>query len=281
MAIQSNRRAPTFHSSTWLEFEHNGYQIRSLAPFKKFRGTDIPWEHPEELDATTERIVKASRTRKVIKLAAGHFGAPVEVYVKRYNFNAWYRLLLRAGRKTRAREEFDLGWKVLAKGIRTPRPVWLAEAKGTVSRFSLLATEALPEVESAQERWSRCEEEFERRDLLIALGRFLGQIHDAGFYHDDFKAGHVLLFPHRPSQPEEFYLIDLLGGSFPTIMTPMRRAKNLYQIIRSFIPKRRQLGFTREHRDIFLLAYSAGMPDDAMRWNKWVDRVGRLKGRKL
>jgi len=277
----STRRAPTFDSSTWTEFDVDGYHVRSLAPFKKFRGTDIPWEHPENLDLSTERIVKASRTRKVIKLAAGHFGAPVEVYVKRYNYSAWYRRLFRAGRKSRAREEFDLGWALLAKGIRTPRPVWLAEARGAVAKFSLLATEALPEVESAVDRWQRCENEPERRDLLIALGRFIGQIHDRGFYHDDLKAGHLLVFPHRPSLPEEFYMIDLLGGSFPPMLSTLRRSKNLYQMIRSFIPKRREFGFTREHRDVFLLAYSAGMPNEAMKWSKWVDRVGRLKGRKL
>ena len=142
----------------------------------------------------TERVVKASRSRKVVKLAAGHFAAPVEVYVKRYNFRNWYGRLLRAGRKTRACEEFDLGWRLLSKGIKTPRPVWLAEAKGAFSQFSMLATEALPEAESAVERWTRCLFEKQQRELLTALGRFVAQIHDAGFYHDDFKAGHLLIF---------------------------------------------------------------------------------------
>jgi tRNA A-37 threonylcarbamoyl transferase component Bud32 len=277
----SKRTSGAFDSKNWLKFDQKGYHVRALAPFKKFRGLDIPWDHPIELEESTERIVKASRSRKVIKLAAGHFAAPVEVYVKRYNFRTWYRWLLRAGRKTRAREEFDLGWTLMQKGIRTPRPVWLAEASGAVSQYSLLATEALPDVESAVQRWMRCEEEPERHELLVALGRFVGMIHDAGFHHDDFKAAHVLIFPHRPSLPQEFFLIDLLGGSFPPILTSLRRAKNLYQIIRSFMPKRHDLGFTQEHRDVFLLAYSGGAAQDALDWSRWVNRVGRLKGRKL
>jgi tRNA A-37 threonylcarbamoyl transferase component Bud32 len=277
----SSRRVHSFDSSTWIEMDVDNYKVRSLAPFVKFRGTGIPWEHAEALDDSTERIVKSSRTRKVIKLSAGHFGSPVEVYVKRYNYNSWIRQLLRAGRKSRAREEFDLGWKLLEKGIRTPRPVWLAEAKGPIAPYSLSVTEALPEVESALERWLRCETESERSDLLIALGQFTGRIHDIGFYHDDFKAGHLLLFPHRPSHPDSIYLIDLLGGLFPTIFSKLRRAKNLYQIIRSFLPKRYEVGFTREHRDIFLLAYSSGNQDEAKNWSRWVDRIGRLKGRKL
>ena len=52
-------------------------------------------------------------------------------------------------------------------------------------------------------------------------------------------------------------MIDLLGGSFPPLLSPLRRAKNLYQVLRSFVPKRKKLGFEPEHRDIFLLAYCA------------------------
>jgi tRNA A-37 threonylcarbamoyl transferase component Bud32 len=273
--------ADSFDPKNWVELESNGYNIRALAPFKKFRGLDIPWEDAGELEEVTERVVKSSRSRKVVKLGAGHFGTPVELYIKRYNFKSWYRLLFRAGRKTRAREEFDLGYQLIQKGLRTPRPVWLAEAKGALSSHSLLATEALPEAESAVDRWMRCEEEAERRELMIALGRVVGRMHDAGFYHDDFKAGHLLLFPNRPAAPEEFYIIDLLGGSFPTALSTLRRAKNLYQLLRSFLPKRRNLGFTQEHRDYFLLSYSCGNALDAHQWSKWVNRVGRLKGRKI
>src|SRR5262249_1881025 len=163
-------------------------------------------------------------------------------------------------------EEFDLGWQLMAKGIKTPRPVWLAEETSKVGRFSLLATEALPFAESALERWHRCETEDERHDLLAALGQFVGQIHDAGFYHDDCKAGHLLIFPDRPSMAREFYVIDLLGSSFPRVLTRVARAKNLYQIIRSFMPKRMDLGFNADHRFAFLHAYS-GSAADAVSWS--------------
>jgi hypothetical protein len=272
------RVSAAFDSKNWIEFKHEGYNICALEPFKRFRGLDIPWDEPNALLTETECLVKMSRSRKVVKLAAGHFGAPVEVYVKRYNFRTWYGRLMRAGRKTRAREEFDLGWRLLNKGLKTARPVWLAESRGAFSAFSLLATEALPHAESALERWMRCEVERERREILEALGRFVARIHEVGFYHDDFKAGHMLIFPRRPSSPDEFYLIDLLGGWFPPLLSPLRRAKNLYQVVRSFIPKRVELGFTPEHREIFLRAYA---PDEVQYWSTWVDRVGRLKGRKL
>ncbi|MCY3024205.1 MAG: hypothetical protein NTW87_34955 [Planctomycetota bacterium] len=265
-------------TNTWVELDASGYHIRALAPFKRFRGLEIPWDVPEDLIEDTERVVKMSRSRTVVKLAAGQYGLPVEVYVKRYYLRTWFRVLLRTGRKTRAREEFDLGWRLMAKGVKTPRPVWLAEAKGSVGPYSLLATEALPDVESAVERWLRCETERQRHELLTALGQFTGRLHDIGFYHDDYKAGHLLIFPERPSLPKELYLIDLLGGSFPPVLSRYRRAKNLYQMLRSFTPKRKNFGFTREHRDAFLMAYS-GSTMDALAWAKWVTHIGRLKGR--
>jgi tRNA A-37 threonylcarbamoyl transferase component Bud32 len=267
-------------TNSWVEFKSDGYSIRALGAFKRFRGTEIPWNDMAELDAEVEGVIKASRSRKVVKLSAGNYGAPVEVYVKRYNHRSLLRLILRAGRKTRAREEFDLGWRLMEKGIRTPRPVWLAEKRGAVSQYSLLATEALPNAESAIDRWLRCETEKQKKELLIAIGQFTGRMHDVGFYHDDYKAQHLLMFPDRPSTPREFFVIDLLGGSFPAMLTPVRRAKNLYQIIRSFLPKRKDFGFTDEHRDTFLLAYAGSAPE-ALEWNRWIERVGSWKGRKL
>ncbi|HEY3320056.1 MAG TPA: lipopolysaccharide kinase InaA family protein [Planctomycetota bacterium] len=267
-------------TNNWVDFESDGYRVHALGAFKRFRGLEIPWQSNSDLEDTTERVVKTSRSRKVVKLAAGQYGLPVEVYVKRYNFRNWLRFLLRTGRKSRAREEFDLGWKLIEKGIRTPRPVWLAEAKGAVSAYSLLATEALPEVESVVQRFCRCDSEALRRELMAALGQFTGHMHDIGFYHDDYKAAHILVFPDRPSTPREFFLIDLLGGSFPPVLSRLRRAKNLYQLMRSFVPKRKHFGFTREHRELLLTAY-AGNAYEAAEWDKWVDRVGTLKGRRI
>lgn len=269
-------------TNNWVEFNKGDYHIRALAPFERFRGVDIPWENREDLHASTERVVKASRSRKVVKLAAGQYGLPVEVYVKRYNFRNWFRFLLRAGRRTRSREEMDLGWELIAHGIKTPRPVWLAESRGTFSSNSLIATEALPDAESALERWLRLLTEPARTELLVALGQFTGQVHDAGFFHDDYKPAHLLLFPDRPSTPREFYLIDLLGGSFPAILSDMRRARNLYQLIRAFCPTKPGFDyhFKPAHRNILLEAY-AGSPGETEKWLNLVDRVGKIKGRKV
>jgi len=267
-------------TNNWMDLRHGEYRVRTLGAFKRFRGTEIPWDDVDALDSEVEEIVKASRSRKVVKLAAGHYGAPVEVFVKRYNHRSLLRMILRAGRRTRAREEFDLGWALMRKGLRTPRPVWLAEKSKGLTQYSLLATEALPHAESAVDRWQRCETEKQRKELLVAIGQLTGRMHDIGFYHDDFKAQHLLIFPDRPSSAREFFIIDLLGGSFPTVLTPLRRAKNLYQILRSFLPKRKDFGFNADHRDTFLLAYAGSAPE-ALEWNRWINRVGSLKGRKL
>lgn len=264
----------------WHTIEKGGYRIRCLGPYQRFRGLDIPWNDAEAMALMTEFVAKSSRSRKVVKLAAGQFGTPIELYVKRYNFKTWYGPYLRVTRKSRAREEFELGWKVMEAGIRTPRPVWLAEATGAVSRFSLLATEAIPECENMMERWWRLESEPERRELLLALGRFILTFHDRGFYHDDCKAEHILALPHAPSSPAEFFIIDLLGCAMKRSVSRLNRAKNLYQILRSFLPKREDHGFTPDHKALFLQAYGGSLAEAAI-WDKWVNRVGTLKGRKL
>ncbi|MGD0088362.1 MAG: lipopolysaccharide kinase InaA family protein [Planctomycetota bacterium] len=267
-------------TNSWVDFEKDSYRIHALAPFKRFRGLEAPWDSIDALEEDADYVAKATRSRTVIKLAAGQYGLPVEVYVKRYHLRTWFRVLLRTARKTRAREEFDLGWQLMGKGVNTPRPVWLAEGQGLAIPYSLLATESLPGAESAADRWLRCDNERTQHELLWALGQFTARLHDVGFYHDDYRAHHLLVFPDRPSLPKELYLIDLLGGSFPKLLSRFARAKNLYQMIRSFNPKHCSFGFTEAHRNEFLLAY-AGSAMEATKWLRRIQRVGKRKGRVL
>jgi len=265
----------------WHHYRAHGYKIQCLSPFKRFRGVEIPWENPMNLGQVTEFVAKSSRSRKVVKLAAGQFGTPVELYVKRYNFKTWYAPYLRVLRSSRAREEFELGWALMDAGIRTPRPVWLAEADNTVSRYSMIATEAIPGAENGVERWIHAQNEDERRELLVAFGSYFHTLHERGFYHDDCKAAHVLVLPHARNEPEKFFMIDLAGCKLLGRLTAYRRAKNLYQVLHSLMPRKGNgFGFTKEHANIFLSAY-AGSPMEARPWVKWVDRIGRLKGRRL
>lgn len=272
------RYKPMSAPPEWKTARRSGYKLKFLEPFKRFRGIEIPWDDVDALKLMTEHLAKASRSRKVVRLAAGSYGNPLDLYVKRYNFKTWYGPYLRAARKSRSREEFDLGWKLMKAGIKTPRPVWLAEASGALSPYSMFATEAIPASENVIERWKRLKREEDRIDLLIALGRFVRMLHEHRFYHDDCKAGHVLVLPDAPSCAQEFFIIDLLGCAIMKHLTEYRRAKNLYQILRSFKPKHTDFGFTPEHRSIFLNAYSES-PEGAERWARWVARMGRLKGR--
>src|SRR5436190_3492188 len=193
-----------FDRASLVEFEQDGYRITTLPPFRNFRGLDSPWDSMEDLEDEAECVNKYSASRKVLHLAAGQYGLPVEVHVKRFAIKTFIKALLRSVRRSRAREVFDMGWKLLSKKIKTPRPVWLAEAKGAFARHSILATESLPGAESAFDRWKRCTNDRQRGELLTAVGQFTGIMHDAGFCHADAKSTHLLIFPNRPSCPEEF-----------------------------------------------------------------------------
>lgn len=263
----------------WHLEQKGRYHVQCLPPYKRFRGDEMPWDRAGELNETTDLIVKSSRSRKVVKLAAGQYGTPLDLFVKRYNFKTWYGPYLRMARPSRAREEFELGWALMDAGIRTPRPVWLAEELGTPSRFSILATEAIPLAENILQRWVRLTEESDRMDLARAVGQFLFLLHERGFYHDDCKAAHFLVLPESPSTPKEFFVIDLLGCRLQGRLTQMQRAKNLFQVMRHFHSPRGFIGFGPEHRELLLTAYG-GSRQDAEKWSRWVDRIGRLKGKK-
>ena len=267
-------------TAEWHTGEHQGYRIQCLRPYQRFRGTEMPWDKLADLLRMTEEVTKSSRSRKVVKLAAGHFGTPLELFVKRYNFKTWYGPYLRMTRRSRAREEFELGWVLKDAGIRTPTPVWVAEQMGTPSRYSMLATEAIPAAENIWERWMRLDEEECRLDLMRAVGHFLLLLHERGFYHDDCKSGHVLVRLDSPSDPREFFVIDLLGCGLLGRLSRLRRAKNLYQMLHQFLPRHQDLGFREHHREEFLEAYGGSKAEGA-RWSRWVDRVGGLKGRRI
>lgn len=269
-----------FDKSTLLVIDQGCWRITTLPPFRQFRGLDIPWESIDDLSEESEFVEKYSDTRKVVHLAAGQYGLPVEVHVKRYAYKSSWKVFLSCVRKSRAREVFDLGWKLLSKKIKTPRPVWFAEARGPFKRYSVLANESIPEAESAFERWNRCINDRQRAELLTAVGQFVAILHDAGFCHNDCKASHLLILPNRPSSADEFHVIDLLGGSFSSGLSPVARARNLYKLIRSFIPKRQCAGFTADHRRMILKAYG-GSENEADYWHIWVDQISRVKGQKV
>jgi tRNA A-37 threonylcarbamoyl transferase component Bud32 len=279
MQRTSTHHARPSQQVKWHLEQKGRYSVQCLPPYKRFRGNEMPWDHPVELDETTEQIIKSTRSRKVVKLAAGQYGTPLELFVKRYNFKTWYGPYLRMARQSRAREEFELGWALMDAGIRTPRPVWLAEEQRTPSRYSLLATEAIPLAESVLQRWLRLTEESDRTDLIRAVGQFLYLLHERGLYHDDCKAAHILVRLESPSSPKEFFIIDLLGCGLKGRLSHLERAKNLYQVMRHFHPPKGSIGFSPEHRELLLTAYG-GSRQDAEKWSRWVDRIGRLKGKK-
>ena len=72
----------------------------------------------------------------------------------------------------------------MAAGIRTPRPVWLADALGPLPRYSILATEAIPESENVIQRWTRLDSEVERRELADNQPAWKALAHaDASLFH--------------------------------------------------------------------------------------------------
>src|SRR5882724_6427342 len=89
------RRSTTviFDKSSLMVYEQDGYRVTTLPPFRNFRGLDIPWDSLEDLSDEAECVNKYSASRKVVHLAAGQYGLPVEVHVKRYAIKSFFKRL--------------------------------------------------------------------------------------------------------------------------------------------------------------------------------------------
>jgi hypothetical protein len=245
--------------------------------FEAFQPWLAPWDDEAALRAASDGILKYAQSRQVVFFRPGQYGAPIPVVVKRYAGTRGLSGWLRRYTVSRAREEYELGLRALAQGLRVPAPLLCAE--DPVSRASLLAFPQMPYTHNLVSWWRRRSCPDFRTKLLDEAGRFLRHIHEScRFAHDDGKASHFFLSECTPVRADEFYVLDLLGGRFYARVPEAARALNLYQFLRSFTPRDLDLGFGEADRDRVLTAYA---PADAAYWRGWVERIGRGRGRLL
>ncbi len=236
-------------------------------------------EHGSERHA--EWVTKYSASRKVVHLAAGQYGLPVEVHVKRYAIKTFLKALLHTVRKSRAREVFATWAGDCFRKNQHAAPGLAGRSERRAAALQHPRHGVASRRGSAYDRWQRCTNDRQRRGL--AHRPRPAHRHDGRrrFCHGSLpKSTHLPIFPSRPSVLEEFYIIDLLGGGFPHVLSPLKRARNLFKLVRSFIPRQTDSGFLPEHRRAILKAY-AGSEMEADVWENWVERIGRMKGQRV
>jgi hypothetical protein len=244
---------------------------RCLAGYESFDLSAIPWDRLGSQSHDGIDLAKRSRTRRVVRMEFAPDGeAPRGVYAKRVqvldNRKRIGALLI----PSKARHEWNAGYRLIEMGVATARPVVFAEEwRGPWLAASFLVTEELVGARSLREELARVDDRRGRRNLLAEFGCWLWSVHRRGFYHDDCSAEHVYVRTEKDAEKETpaekessgrktaavseaFLFIDLDNCRFHRRAVPWwRRVKNLFQVLRS-IPTELASRTDRLH---FVLSY--------------------------
>jgi len=188
-------------------------------------------------------LVKSNSGRDVWRVA---LGTPA-LYVKRFPAE-----LLR----DRAKKEADLLDALHQARIPCPRLVALARDK----KGSYILTEEIPDARPLSEFLQQ--QSPQARVLLQDLGRLARKLHDAGFDHQDFHAGNVLV------RDTDLYVIDVHRATQKKSLSSSRRLDSLAFTAMSFVEYRPRTDLVR-----FFQAYGLTERTD------WVDVWKRLRRR--
>jgi tRNA A-37 threonylcarbamoyl transferase component Bud32 len=207
----------------------------------------------EWLERGQARVVKHGPHRTVYHVVLPEVDCHLK-HCRVYDRRAWLRECVRPAK---ARGEYERCLAVAARGVPTVTPLAVGTAPGPRPGDSFLVTrtldaeplgtfieQTLPTLEPA--RRTRLGQR-----LAVALGRFLGRMHDAGVTHDDLHANNVLLTLGADDEPR-LHLIDLHAVRLGAPLGRRARRDNLVVLNRWFVMR-----VGRSDRLRFWKAYSA------------------------
>ncbi|MCX8036932.1 MAG: lipopolysaccharide kinase InaA family protein [Candidatus Sumerlaeia bacterium] len=221
--------------------------------YRSFDLTVIPWNDLRTRSDPMHQLVKASRTRCVVRLNYTPEGQPTRVvYAKRVLVRDLRKRLGSLFTPSKAKHEWQAAHRLLALGIETARPVVCAELRtGPWHYANFLVTEALADARPLAKDLQDLGGGEARVGRLVQLAGWLWTVHRRGFYHDDCSAQHVFVRTELPSRPT-FAFIDLDNCRFHRATVPWsRRVKNLFQLLRSLPAS----SASRAERECFVRAY--------------------------
>lgn len=190
----------------------------------------IPFDSPPK----DTQMIKSSASRMVVK-------APLDdnrtVFIKRYRIQSFGHMLVSLFHASKARREFLATQMAQVKGISVATVLAAAEQRVTgFLRESYLVLEAIEPSKSLEELLTKDFATWEKKaqqDFLSQLCRYLVEVQEKGFKHDDFRSDHILI-RQSPGIQQEFALIDLDGAK--DYGAPLHRdaiIHNLVQLNRS------------------------------------------------
>ena len=177
----------------------------------------------------------------------------IDVVVKQFRNQGLRQRLRRRWYGSKAAKSWRLARAFQAAGLPTAEALLLIESKRP-AEASFFVSRYLREVVEARYLFRAANKHIEARDFpnldmdsfLVALGRALARMHEAGFFHRDLSIGNVLLpADHSAVGPADLYLIDLNRARRLRRLSLSQRTRDLCRLAI----------FRPEHQQIFLDAY--------------------------
>ena len=174
---------------------------------ERFGRLDLDWRRLSADPRVT--VVKEGPARAVYVLDPGE-GHP-SIFIKEYRRPTWFDMTRFMFRRSAARAEGDMSWRLAALGVPVPRVLAFAEQRRCRRVvWNFLVTEAVDggtPLNTVVRKLPRDEVAELARLYAPDLGRFIRRLHDSGVLHHDLHAGNILM--ERRDSDVTFTLTDL------------------------------------------------------------------------
>jgi len=214
-----------------MDFKHGKWNIRCAGQTPE---VDEIVQLATDLEAAEARgdlkLVKPpSDFRRVVsdRLSSGR-----EVFIKFYIPYGTWRTIKDRLRRGYSKAAYDLGTKLIQRGILTPQPIaygW--KTSGFRIERSFTATERIAGAVDLGKKAAmalKSNNRLQQEDFVKALAGKLYETHEKRFYHPDLKDFHVLV--RDKGNDFELIFIDLDRCRLMLFMPDIYRRRNLYQI---------------------------------------------------
>lgn len=176
--------------------------------------------------------VKWSEGRTVDVVEFDRGGRRQSLYLKRDDLRSrrsWKKVVRQIWARSRARTSWDAARYLTHVGIRTPRPVFVAERwSGPFLREAVFAAEPDLSVSHAKAAAAPAAST-DKRFLASSLGRAVGELHRAGISHGDCKPTNFIV--HADG---EILVTDLENAAVRERLSPRRKRRDLDRLLRGF-----------------------------------------------
>ena len=195
---------------------------------------------PHELFQVPSEIHWNIRAGEDVVSACLGFGEQRRDVIIKWRKVSGMRFLKGLFRPSKAASEFNMGMKLLLRGVFTPKPILWGEVRpmGAVLEEYLVMERALDVLPLPKCLWRTARSPVERRRLLEATARAVREVHDAGILHGDLNSSNILI--KKTDSSYRATLIDFAGSKDLVSLSDLHREKDLSRFLRSLLPHVRE-----------------------------------------